>query len=108
MEAVNEDEVQMMVYKGMTHKQISAELQIRFPGTRGFSERTVRRFCERHGIHEPRGLKLDQLVEEATQEVSKLKGRPLYLLVEFVNHVFFFYETLCIVQLPLFCQPLQS
>ena len=73
MEAVNEDEVQMMVYKGMTHKQISAELQIRFPGTRGFSERTVRRFCERHGIHKPRGLKLDQLVEEATQEVSKLR-----------------------------------
>ena len=73
MEAVNEDEVQMMVYKGMTHKQISAELQIRFPGTREFSERTVRRFCERHGIHKPRGLKLDQLVEEATQEVSKLR-----------------------------------
>ena len=71
MEAVNEDEVQMMVYKGMTHKQISAELQIRFPGTRGFSERTVRRFW--HGIHKPRGLKLDQLVEEATQEVSKLR-----------------------------------
>lgn len=69
MEAVNRDDVKVMVHKGMTHKQISAELQIRFPGIRGLSERSVRRFCEKYGIHKPRGLELDRLVEEAVQEV---------------------------------------
>ena len=56
-----------------THKQVSAFLQGNHPGQRGFSVRSVERFCSCKGIHKsPRidDVKLDEAVSRATDMVS--------------------------------------
>ena len=56
-----------------THKQISAFLEADHPGQRGFSVRSVERFCSNRGIHKtPRinDQKLDEAVSKATEMVS--------------------------------------
>ncbi len=59
-----------MVLKGMTYKDISDEMQRRFPGRRGLSERTIRRHCSTLGIHKLCGGDLDEVVKEAVSEVG--------------------------------------
>ncbi len=61
------DEVFEMVTSGMT---ISNTLKTRFPGIRGFSARSVRRFCSENGIHKPDSAQVDAVVECAVTEVS--------------------------------------
>ena len=39
----------------LSYKQISTLLQEKYPGRRGFSERSVQRFCSRTGIHKTPG-----------------------------------------------------
>ena len=53
----------------MSHKKISEELQGRFPAMKGLSERSVRRFCLKHGLHKPRGADLDEIVKDSVKEV---------------------------------------
>ena len=56
-----------------THKQVSVFLQENHPGRRGFSVRSVERFCSCKGIHRtPRvnNEALDQTVSKATDMVS--------------------------------------
>ena len=67
MDLTQPSKVSTMVLKGMTHKQISEELQRRFPSARGFSKRSVRRYCAEHNIHK---LKGQEAVWQATEEVS--------------------------------------
>ena len=64
------EEVTEMVLRGMTHKQISEELQRQFPSSKGLSKRSVRRFCKEHDIHKPRGPDLDAIVSDSVEEVS--------------------------------------
>ena len=45
MDEVDEDFVRKRVEEGNSHAVISEELQTMFPGLRGLSERSVRRFC---------------------------------------------------------------
>ena len=69
MDHTHPSEVSNMVLKGMTHKQISEELRSRFPSARGFSERSIRRYCAEHNIHKLKGPDLDVAVRQATEEV---------------------------------------
>lgn len=55
--------------KGMTYKEISQELQDASPHTKGFSERSVRRFCKENGIEKMNDIEVDGIVEEAVKEV---------------------------------------
>ena len=62
-----------ILQRGMTHAQIAVELQARYPGERGFSERSVRRFCASHGITSSSGLSdlhLDKVVASGIAKVS--------------------------------------
>ncbi len=68
---IDPEEVKELVFKGLTHQQISETLQARFPQiSRGLSERSVRRFCSQHSIHKPTGVELDSIVEDAVSEVG--------------------------------------
>ena len=62
-------EVGDMVLQGMTHREISEEFASRFPAMKGLSERSVRRFCQKQGIHKPRGADLDEIVRDSVEEV---------------------------------------
>ena len=58
-----------------THKQTSAFFEANHPGQRGFSVRSVERFCSLKGIHKtPRisDQKLDEAVSKATEMVSNV------------------------------------
>lgn len=55
-----------------THKQIGAWLNERFPGSRGISERSVRRYCAKHNINSRDSISTDalkQVVSSAVREV---------------------------------------
>lgn len=69
---MNETDIRQLVDRGVSHSEISERLQRQFPGDRGFSARSVRRFCQDHGIHYRSGLSdadLRLVVESAVREV---------------------------------------
>ena len=56
-----------------THHQISEELTRTFPGERGFSARSVRRFCQENNIHKTSRMSAPEVksaVQEAVLKVS--------------------------------------
>lgn len=68
--AMDCDEVKEMVKQGFTHRNISEIYQSRFPGKKGFSQRSVRRFCHTHGIIKPKDDVLDMIVRESVKKVG--------------------------------------
>ena len=59
--------------EGKSYREISECLHTMFPGYRGFSDRSIRRFCEKRGIHRSARLKgsdLNRVVATAVKEVS--------------------------------------
>lgn len=55
-----------------THAQVAEELQDAFPGERGFSTRSVRRFCDRHDIHSRSQLSEQQIDTAVASAISKV------------------------------------
>ena len=56
-----------------THKQLSDELQTAFPGKRGFSVRSVKRFCNEKSVRKTCNIndqELDEVVSSAVLQVS--------------------------------------
>ena len=47
---MNAEEIAELVKNGLSHEEISAVLQRRHAGRRGYSARSIRRFCQQHGI----------------------------------------------------------
>ena len=54
---------------GLTFKEISSKLQQNYPQQRGFSERSVRRYCKERNIERMDDDEVDEVVEEAAKEV---------------------------------------
>lgn len=54
---------------GYTYKNISLKLQQAFPLQKGFSDRTVRRYCNENGFGKRTEEEIDEVVEEAVTEV---------------------------------------
>ena len=69
---------------GHSYKEISRQLQQMFPYQRGFSERTVRRYCKEHGLEKMDEAEIDEVVSEAVREVNIATykqttwGKPLH------------------------------
>jgi hypothetical protein len=62
-----------MVNSGASHAAVSKELEQMFPGHRGHSEMSVRRFCSENGITRRSGVKdreVEEEVKKAVMEVS--------------------------------------
>ena len=61
--------------EGCTYPEISDELRRKFPQQRGYSSRSVRRFCEEHAIRRSSRLSqssLKKVVATAVSQVRKL------------------------------------
>ena len=73
MDEVDEDFVRKRVEESNSHAVITEELQTMFPGLRGLSERSFRRFCTDRGISRRCSLtkeELERCVSDAVSEVS--------------------------------------
>ena len=68
-------EVGEMILSGNTHREISEEFTRRYPAAKGLSERSVRRFCQEHSFHKPRGEDLNAIVRVSVQEVLYVRRR---------------------------------
>ena len=56
----------------MTHGQISEQLCSRYPGIRGFSIRSIERFCQEKGIHKTSRLSQTEIKEAVAAGVAKV------------------------------------
>ena len=66
-----------IIERRKTHKQISEELKCLYPGVRGLSARSVRRFCENHNAHSSSMLSnadLDRVVSSSIAKVGPVIG----------------------------------
>ena len=73
MDAVNVDFVRdLVVTQGKTHSQVSLLLQEAYPGKRGLSSRSVRRFCLKNGIHAQNWLSNEELEHYTKQVVARV------------------------------------
>ena len=73
-----QDEIAFAVAAGVSHRAISATLQQQYHNQRGFSRRSVRRFCRREGIHYRTSLPdpgLDRVIQFTVIEVGHSYGR---------------------------------
>lgn len=69
MEQVSVEVIAGLVQRGWTYEAISEHLKTTYPEVqRGFSARSIRRFCSQH-IKKLKGNDLDEVVEEAVTEV---------------------------------------
>lgn len=59
--------------EGFTYPEISEELCAKFPGERGFSSRSVRRFCEEHGIRRSSYLSQKELSKVVATAVNQVR-----------------------------------
>ena len=72
IEAVVRDKIKQ---QRKSHGEVSAELQQLYPGVRGLSCMSVRRFCTQHGIHRTARVDdatLDQIVSLNVDKVGVL------------------------------------
>ena len=71
---VHEDFIRDKVERDhMTHGKISELLATRFPGVRGFSIRSIERFCEEKGIHKTSRLSQAEVEHAVAAGVAKVK-----------------------------------
>ena len=74
MDALNVDFVRdLVVTQVKTHLRVSFLLQEAYPGKRGFSSQSARRFCLKNGIHAQNRLSNEEL-EHYTKEVVARVG----------------------------------
>ena len=62
-----------IVHERKTHQQVSDELIRSNPGMKGLSTRSVRRFCEKFGIHASSRLSNSELDRVVSSSVSKVR-----------------------------------
>lgn len=65
----------------MTHRQLSVHLQELYPETRGFSIRSIERFCSEHSIHKTSRAadsEIDEAVHGAIERVNMRRNLTVY------------------------------
>ena len=70
-----EDFVRESRLKGKTYDDISVSLRTLYPRQRGFSARTIRRFCKESGIHRTSRLPSTDLNRVVATAVSQVRIR---------------------------------
>ena len=70
-------EIQHMVWRGMSHRNIAITIQERFPGRRGISERSIRRFCRSNNISRISNVQLDLVVQDFVELYGHGYGRAM-------------------------------
>ena len=67
---VDEDDIRAYITQGFTHAQISDILKENFPGVRGLSSRSVRRYCHDKDIHWTTPVAEAELLDEVEKGVQ--------------------------------------
>ena len=62
----------MVLVDGRTHQEVSEELLMLYPGMKGLSSQSVRRFCAKHDIHRTSRLEAQQLVRVVATGVCRV------------------------------------
>ena len=70
-------EIQNMVWRGMSHRNIAITIHERFPGRRGISERSIRRFCRSNNISRISNVQLDLVVQDFVELYGHGYGRAM-------------------------------
>ena len=70
-------EIQHMVWRGMSHRNIAITIHERFPGRRGISERSIRRFCRSNNISRISNVQLDLVVQDFVELYGHGYGRAM-------------------------------
>ena len=85
-----EDHIRTRIQKDRyTHKEVSDCLHRKYPGVRGFSVRSIERFCRDREIHKTTKISvaaLDRVVTNAVEKVGSVRKLLVKLLV---NHFSF-------------------
>ncbi len=63
------EDMQLMANYGFSQRVISDCLQKMYPGSRGLSERSVRRFFKQNKIHKPSQSRVNEIVGESIGQV---------------------------------------
>ena len=85
MENISPDFIADLVHQKKTYLEISTLLKTMHPDKKGFSERSVRRFCDANGISKQSKIdndRLDDIVQEVVSKVSTFSYRHLYVETE--------------------------
>ena len=61
-----------IVVERKSYKEVSEALQQRYPGLKGLSDRSVRRFCRQHGIHATSRLSQTELARVISSAVCQV------------------------------------
>ena len=70
MSRLNLDDINELISEGKTYEEMSNILQRRFPGQRGFSVRTIKRFCSVNQLSTVKSAEfIENEVKEAVDEV---------------------------------------
>ena len=65
-----------------THLQLSCHLQSLYPGVRGFSVRSIQRFCASKDIHRTSQLDRHEVEQAVTEAVMKV----IFIFILFIIH----------------------
>ena len=76
-EVADENLIRYMVYRGESHAKISNYYQSLYPGLRGLSARSVRRYCRRNDIHLISNTDIENIVRQFVQYYGHTYDRRL-------------------------------
>jgi len=89
MEVLDVEEVSFFIEQGKTYQQISDILKERYPGIRGLSLRSLKRFCASNGLSTRASQESIELnVSSAVEEVRKLIYFNLKFFFTDAVHIF--------------------
>ena len=74
---LGEATVRLLVVRGCTHKEISDYYQTLYPNTRGYSERSISRFCSAYNIRKICDVEIDSFVENFISLDGHWYGRSM-------------------------------
>ena len=80
MEDVDRALIEYLRCQGKSYKDISECLQAAYPNNRGFSARSVRRYCVLHRISKLSDSEVDDIIGDAVKEVRLYSSIPLNML----------------------------
>ena len=91
MDDVNVEYVKdLVVTQRKTHSEVSLLLKEAYPGRRGFSLRSVRRFCFKNGIHAQNRLSNDELEQYTKEVVARVGMLELFVLFKKKKRLLFY------------------
>ena len=77
--------------QGLTYADISRQLQDQYPNVKGFSIRSIERFCASHGLHKTSRLSRHELQKVVTTAVYQVKLRcPLIETQNVINEQYMY------------------